>query len=225
MKNFTNNKIANFWIRLLARLIDLFCLLIITTFLGLLFLQKNIIGDKTTWFFKSWWSFYVYALIVILMIFILFIALPIVWKGKTIGHFLTRTKIVSDSNLKIGILKREIIWSWSWIFCVILTMIFINHTLFDKFVFGQNDPDVTFSNWETLRISFVSSIVSIICFVQMLFAISIIIKNNKIAWHDTYSHTITVYINKFNQNKQIDDEINEILKPQKVPKIEINFIE
>lgn len=225
MKNMTNNKITNFWIRLVARLIDLLCLIIIATISGWLFMKKNGDSNEVKTIFKTWWFFYVYAFIIILSIFFLFIALPMMWKGKTIGHFLTRTKIVSDINLQLGILKREIFWAWSWIFSVLSVVILINHTLVDKFALVSRSKDLALSNWDTMRISFVSSIAAIVCFIQMTFAISIIVKSNKIALHDIYSHTKTVYINKFVPIVKINDEVDEILKPQKVETIEINFIE
>lgn len=223
MKQMQKHKIAGFWIRLTSRMIDVLILFLLSIGLAILFLEKKMINNQQEWIFKQNYFFYIYALIIIMLIFLLFVVLPIIWKGKTIGHFITRTKIVAENNLIFGIMKREVFWSFSWIFCAILTTAIINHTLFLKFISANNRSEIVFTNWETFRISLVSSLASIIVFMQMFLAVSIVVRQKKLGLHDVYSNTKVIYLNKF-INIIIPDDDNEWLKPQKVPEIIINFI-
>ncbi len=226
MKKIKELKIAGFWIRLMARLIDVLILFIISFFLTWLFLEKKFVNEKLIgWVFKENYLFYVYAFIIVFFILFLFVLLPIIWNGKTLGHFITRTKIVAENNLLRSILTREIFWSFSWIFCIILTTTIINHTLFFKFISNNINVNDDFSAWETTRISFVTSIASIIVLMQMFLAISIIARPNKLGLQDVYSKTKVVYLNKYIYTKIEDNNKNELLKPQKIKEIIINYIQ
>lgn len=242
-------KIAGFWIRLLSRLIDLIIVWAIATFLSWLFLIKKHFNNQSLWAFKMDYLFYIYVLIVIGLISFFFIIMPLIFNGQTIGNMLTRTKIVRQINdrptndqetndqlnfnfknrksLLTAIFKREIFWSISWIFCALLMMVIINHTLIIKFAM-INKNNFKFSNWQTFRISLMSAIASLIVFTQMICAISILVRKDNKGLHDIYSQSMIIYCKsrliKIDDN-QLSLQNIDLLKPQKIKQYQIDFVD
>ena len=187
------NKRAGFWIRFLGRFIDLtivFAILVSFSFLGL---EKS---DR--WQFKNDWFFYIWTLLGIILISTLFIFIPYK-KGWTIGMFICRIKIENNNKNKLGsIIKREYMFSITWIFLLLLVAVVINHTMINEYM-QTKQKDISYSNWEVIRISIISSVSSILLLVQMIFGISTIVRKPKGSLHDEYSKTNTVWMNKYTQ--------------------------
>jgi len=186
------NKKANFWIKLLAKLIDL---LPVTAFsIGILFSMMSHSSGK--WVFNEVWMYYVWNIVLITLIALMFLVIPLITKGKTLGMWITRIKIVADKDLRKRILKREIFFAWTWIFMAILVLSVINHTLIYKFASTKNNKE-NLTSWENLRIGIASGIGSISIIIQMFLGISGVVRSDKRALHDVYAETNVVWINKF----------------------------
>lgn len=213
------NKIAGFWIRLLARIIDLIFFGSISLFIAFFSVQKKVI-----WEFKEPFLFYIWSIATIIIIFLYFCILPLFFGGKTIGMFICRIKIKFKNYSKFkSILKREFCFSLTWIFLLILVTIIINHTLISKYA-STNQKQIIYSDFELLRKSTLTAIGGICVLLQMICSISIVVKKPGPAIHDQFSETETVWIYKYSKTKK--QQSNEIIsiKPQLIKQEIIEWI-
>lgn len=187
------NAPAGFWIRLLTKIIDFILPMIISV--GILF---ALIEKHTHYEFKGDYGYYVWTIITAILLLISFIGIPFLTKGRTLAMFLTRIKIVPEDESKwlISLVKRETLFSLSWVFLLLLSMAVINHTLVNDF--ARNDQkNIVYSDVDNIRIGIVSSAGTIIIILQLISVVGIMIKRDKKGFHDRASHTSTVWVNKF----------------------------
>lgn len=208
---------AGFWIRLSARLLDLIFILLIS----FISLYPNLQKNNNEWQFVNNVAFYIWLFTFMFMVFGYFIVLPFVWNGQTIFMRLLkiRIKFNNDENIFKSILIRESMFSLMWIFMAILYGLLINHTLAFKYSL-RNQKDL-FSDWERVRINLFATVGSIYMTVQFIFAISIVIRKNKIGLHDSTSNTETIWINKMikeKKNKKIE------IKPKQINNNEVIWV-
>lgn len=176
---------------MLARLIDL----VIFAAISIGFALINLKHDKN-WYFQDNWFFYIWIIFSVIALTVIYLILPVVWNGKTIGMWICRIKIIFEDQNKIhSIFKRELFLSVSWILLLVCVGVFINHTLFDRYA-RTHQKDVDYTTFETLRISTVTTIASLLTLGQMIVGISIVVRKPRTALHDGYSKTETVWINK-----------------------------
>ncbi|MCP4337267.1 MAG: RDD family protein [Mycoplasma sp.] len=217
---------AGFWRIFSARMIDLIIITILSVGTLFLFLDQN-----TKHFYYSY-NFYIWSILTIIYIFLIMVAIPLSFKGIGIGSWVTRIKIISISgNLYKNILKREIAYSFAWIFVILLTMSVVNHTLIDKVAilkgsfkvgsktFGPENLQLT--NLEKTRITLCGSISGLITFAQMWLAITIIPHPEKRGWLDRWANTKVIRINK-TKDFFIEDKM-EIIKPIKIKQAKVEY--
>ena len=170
--------------------------------------------------FKETWMFYLWAIISIVVFFVIFILIPILWNGKTIGNFISRVKVVSEKNLTKSILKREMFFGWAWIVLVIGIASLINHTLIVKVASQQKD--VVYKGWEAVRVAVFSSMAGIITLVQMVFGISGLVKKDGISLHDKIAGSKVVWINKYVEKEK--EVMKKTIKPMVVKNNSVDWI-
>ena len=190
------NKVVKFWPKLLSRIIDMVIVGLIILTAAYFMVEKD--GGKTH--FIETWMFYVWSLIAVITFFIVFILIPILWNGKTIGNFVSRVKIVSEKNLTKSIIKREMFFGWAWIVLIIGMAAIINHTLIIKV--ASHQKDVVYKGWDAVRVAIFSSLAGIITLVQMVFGISGLVKSDGISLHDKIAGSKVVWINKFEKEEK-----------------------
>jgi len=214
------NKKANFWIKLLARLIDL--LPIATISIGILFLMMR--HSTEGWVFKELWMYYLWNFILVILIAWEFLIMPLLTNGKTLGMWVTQIKIVANKNFVKRVLKREVFFAWTWILMTFMVMVIINHTLIYKFASTTKDMN-KLTSLESLRIGIVSAIGSISIVIQMFLGISGVVRRDKRSLHDVYAKTNVVWEKKFitiEKSKTLKSN-SRILKPVPYKEEEIEW--
>ncbi len=204
------NKKANFWTRLLATTIDLlifFSFLITSTFLVFDFKNAN--------FFNKW-TYYVWLPLSILFICYIWIIIPIVFSGQTIGMFFCKIKILPQDNktkLSKAIFNRQRIFALVWMIVFLLFMIMVSPDLFLKAASIRQNK--SFSLVEKFCLSIPSTLASIAIFTQT-FLIITNAKSTRIGLNDNLSDTFTVWINKYELLGENEVNTRKILPKKRV---------
>ena len=214
----TENVIAGFWSKFLSRIIDLVIMSVIVVGIAFTIMVRN-----PKWNFDEPWKFYLWILIFFVVVSSLFLMLPMLWDGKTIGMFLLRIKVQpKEYSLSKSIFKREAFFSIMWILNILLVAMIINHTLINRYA-RTAQKGIQYTSWETARISIISSVGTITVMIQMLFAISSIVRKDKRSLHDVYSKTIVVKFNKTQLVKEVKS-IPRKIKPKLIEEPEVKWI-
>ena len=221
-KSKTVNKVVKFWPKLSSRIIDMIIVGAIMLTSAYFMVEK--VNGKTE--FIETWMFYVWALISVITFFVIFILIPILWNGKTIGNFVSRVKIVSAEEKPKTMFKKEKLFSWFWIKSVFkrtknifktnLTKSIIKREMFFGWAWiilvigiatiinhtliikvASDQKGVVYKGWDAVRIAMFSSLAGIITLVQMVFGVSGLIKKDGISLHDKIAGSKVVWINKF----------------------------
>ena len=206
------NLIAGFWIRTMARTIDLIFLfsIIFCTF------WFNIEKRGEILYFKYIYAYYLTMVLFISLLPLYFILLPFFFKGNTLGNFIFRIKLKEDvgQSKLMSYFKRELPFSVSWSFLAILSTLILNHTLFLKVTDMKYNSD-GYSTWEVIRISVIQSFGYMVSLIQLLILVTILVKGRKKSFLDLYSKSKIIYINKYieEQNNIFNDELTRKLKP------------
>ena len=211
-------KVGGFWIKFLSRGIDMLILMAFILGSGVVSLDAN-----HNWEFYTPWKFYVWILISIMAILFFSFVLPVVSKGKTIGMRIFKLEFVCKNKLPNSVIKREFIYSGIWIINLLLLAFLINHKMINTYIKGSAHK---FTGLDAFRVSIVGTIGSVSVTVQMVFAISTIIRSDNNALHDVIAKTSIVYKNKFVEIKD-KNKIGiklEKLKPKLIEKVEIKWI-
>ena len=185
------NKIVRFWPKLLSRIVDLI-LVASLSILASYFIFEKVAGQTQL---KETWMFYVWALGTAILFLVFFILIPLVWKGKSVGNFILRVKVVSKGSLTKAILKRELAFGWAWLLLVIAFTALINHSMVLKATMSQTN--IKYVGWEAVRVSVLSTLAGLIIITQMIFGVSGLVKKNGISIHDEMAGSKVVWINKF----------------------------
>lgn len=212
------NVTAGFWSKFLARIIDLVIMSLIVVGIGF-----SIMTRYPKWHFDQPWKFYAWIFIFFVTVSVEFILIPILFDGKTLGMYVVKIKITTQEySMGKSVLKREAFFALMWLLNIILITIIINHTLINKYALTKQ-TDIKYTAWETARISMVSSVGSITIIIQMLFAISSIVRKDKRSLHDVYSKTRVVRYNKF-QDVAVKTKTARKIKPVMIEEPEVKWI-
>lgn len=211
-------KNAGFWIRLLARMIDFTIIAIFSN--ALLFICiSNVSG---TWQFKNPYLFYVWSFFTCILVLFIFVGIPILTKGWSLGYKLCKIRVVTNGpSLTRSIINREMLYGISWAFIILMTIIFINHTLIFKISNRSINSKVKLTNWEQTRLSVVASISSILFFIQAFVAITIIPSKNKTGFHDRLAGSFVVKgkVQLVENKKQVIE-----IKPMQIKNTEVEWV-
>ena len=195
------NKKTGFWIRFLVRLLDFAIVGAASVLVAYLLMDANGVIH-----FKKWYMFYVWSSITTIVIFLWFIFVPFITRGQTPIMWIMRIKIIfNNEKIFLSIIRREFLFSLTWMFMNLLTMVVVNHTLIHKFSL-TNQENITYSDWEKLRKNIITSVGSIMIVIQFIYAISIFVRGEKKGLHDSQSNTWTIWVNKYiNKPKEIKE--------------------
>ena len=186
---------AGFWIRLLARLIDFSILAVFSN----IFLISSLKKTSTSWEFRYISLFYLWGIFTALLIFIIFVLIPIWTKSGSLGYKICKLKVISNQkSFTKAILDREFIYGISWTIVILLSTIIINHTLIYKLSNRTFDTksNIKLSVWEQTRVTVVASISSVLFVIQAFSAITIILNKDNLGLHDRISQTFVIRTNK-----------------------------
>lgn len=221
MKNYAENVRAGFWVRFAARLIDF----LIIAFFSNLVLFFSVTNDGTSWKFKVWYLFYIWSFFTALLVFIVFVLIPILTQGWSIGYKLCKIKVVSNSTQPLWsiILKREILYGISWTLIILLSSIVINNSLIFKI--SSHNPNIKLTTWEQTRLSIVASISSLLFLVQAFVAITIIANKNKLGFHDKATESFVIFTNKKHMNSNTTiKRYKKLISPKKIVNKPVEWI-
>ncbi|WP_412031681.1 RDD family protein [Metamycoplasma buccale] len=208
------NKKANFWIRLLATIIDaiLFIIFLVAT-------SFAVFNYKTGQYFHEA-NYYVWLFLLILYLIFFFIVLPIIWNGKTIGMRICKIKIIKknekDKFSKV-IFDRQRLFSFLWIIVFLSFIIFISPKTFIE----AANINKNLNKVQKIFLTIPTVLSSLSVFLQA-FLIITNAKENRIGLNDKFSASYTVWINKYEEIEQ-EEKVNIKIKPIKrtLPNIKI----
>ncbi|MGL5205874.1 MAG: RDD family protein [Metamycoplasmataceae bacterium] len=214
----TINKPAGFWIRILSILIDLIIFSVIAISSSLIAIKK--INDSLV---IIHWGYYAWMVLVIFEITILFIIIPILLQGKTIGMLVCQINFISlkEEPIWLMVIKRNQLYSFLWIFSILVTMSFISPELFQKMSDisnKTNDDGLVLEAWESTLIAIPSTTSGLIVFINIFSILSINMNKNMYSLNDRFVEIQMVYSKKY---IDIFDEINKEIIREKVRKKEI----
>ncbi len=211
------NQPAGFWIRILSILIDTIIFSIISISLSLIAINK-----KGTKFEIIPWAYYVWMILTIIEIIILFILIPILFNGKTIGMFCTQIEIYSLTKepMWLVVLRRNKFFSFLWIFAILVSMSFISPQLAQKMILISNKEKlvgseelISLNTLEMALISIPTTTSSIIVFINIFMTLSMGMNKDALSINDRISLTQIVYTKK---TITIFDEQNKIILKEEV---------
>lgn len=211
---------ANFWIRILATIIDLLFFILFaigTSFIVFNYKKANFYTENILYrelIYRFW--------LLLLIIFIIFsyLLIPIFSKGQTIGMLICKIKIQSneETNKKIKISKyifdRQRLFAFFWIF-IFLSFMLISTDGFLKAARGQK-----LNSAEKIVLSLPVILATIAVNLEALVILSGI-GPSRINWNDKLSKTETVWKNKY-EEVEIEENKQIILpKKRELPKIHL----
>lgn len=209
---------ANFWIRLLSTLIDLFIFVIFSVGTSFLifnykkadFLLNNIVYKEVV--YRIW------LLGLILFNIFEFIVIPIITGGQTVGMLICKIKIIANDNdrkLSRFIFDRQRLFSFLWVF-IFLSFMLMSTDAFLKAARGQKMNTV-----EKLVVSLPTVLATIAINLQIFMILTGVVAT-RLNWNDKFSRTKTVWKNKFEEVFEDEDYKLKIYpKKRELPKIEI----
>ncbi|MGL4252424.1 MAG: RDD family protein [Metamycoplasmataceae bacterium] len=214
----TINKPAGFWIRILSILIDLIIFSTIAISSSLIAIKK--IDDSLV---IDYWGYYSWMVLVIFEITILFIVIPILLKGRTIGMLFCQINFISlkDERVWLSVIKRNQLYSFLWIFSITVTMCFVSPELFQKMSDISNKPnndELVLAPWESTLIAIPATTSGIIIFIDIFSILSINMNKNMYSINDRFVEIKMIYSKKY---IEIFDEMNKEIIREKVRKQEI----
>ncbi|BAP39407.1 RDD family protein [Metamycoplasma canadense] len=210
------NKRANFWIRLIATLIDLLLFVIFaisSSFFVFNYKQTDFYTENVIYkeiIYRTW------LLLLILFIILEYILVPIFSNGRTFGMWICKIKIIKQENnqkLSRAIFDRQRLFAFLWIF-VFLGFMLISTDAFLKAARGNK-----LNNAEKLVFA-IPVVLSTIAINLQLFLIITNAKVTRLGWNDKFSKTETVWKNKYEEI--FEEEKNELKiypKKRELPKI------
>lgn len=186
----TQYKTAGFFLRFITTICDFLIVALIIIGLLFAFITKNKIWD-----FREPYMFYIWVIMAMLIVATHFLLIPYFTNGRTIGMYITFTRIEFTNNKVRSLLTREAFFSISWCLLFFLSMVVINHTLIGKFALS-NQNSIEYSTLDRFRISIVSAVSAVVIIFQLYCASGVIARNDKLGFHDRISQTRTVNLRK-----------------------------
>ncbi|ACF07568.1 RDD family [Metamycoplasma arthritidis] len=212
------NKKANFWIRLLATLIDVIFFLAFA--IGLSFGTFNY--QKGTYYHLALYYFWLICLIAYLILF--FIVIPIVWKGKTLGMAICKIKVIKqnekDKFSKV-IFDRQRLFSFLWVFVFLSFICFVSP---ETFLQAANIKQLAKLNKVQKAFLAIPTALSALAAFSEIFLIITNARESRVGLNDKLSSSFTVWKNKYEEVKEktIKDATKIQPKIRKLPKITID---
>ncbi|MGL6124991.1 MAG: RDD family protein [Metamycoplasmataceae bacterium] len=212
------NKPAGFWIRILSIIIDLTLFCVIAISLSLIAIEKR--GDSLI---ILTWGYYLWMVLIIFEILILFILIPIILKGRTIGMLICQINFISlnEEPVWLVVIKRNQLYAFLWIFSILVSMSFISPQLFQKMTNISNqasDGTLSLESWESAMLAVPATTSGIIIFVDIFSVLSINMNKNMYSISDKFSEIKMVYLKKY---IEIFDEVDKVILKEKVKKVEL----
>ncbi|QJR44336.1 RDD family protein [Mycoplasma miroungirhinis] len=219
-KTTTQHLKASFWRRLLSSIIDF------TIFFIFLLITSVLVIDKKNANFYENYFYYIWIILIIFYILLIWIIIPLISKGKTIGMIITKLKIIPSSKkykLKKVILQRQLLFAWLWIIVLILFIIFVSP---ETFIQASKLNKSTINQLTITQRGFISiplTLSAVTSFIDSFLVITTA-RHSKIGWNDNFSNSFVVYKNKIETVIDDSDWHNNIIKPKKRILPKINFI-
>ena len=213
------NEKAKFWSRLVSALIDiiLFCVVAIST--SLICIKKELVTSINVemYLVKNDYTYFLWLFILILLLSLLYILIPLICNGRTLGMMILRLKLNYNNQRKYYvILKRTELGVFLWIFVIVIFMCFVWPTTINKMIISnyiQSHPNdfsqltnaeleslILQYQWTTLEISFyaIPSVLSpIIVLIQVFSFMSILFKQKRLSLVDRVTNSEIVYSYKY----------------------------
>lgn len=223
------NKPAGFWIRFLARFLDIVIFIAILIGTAFAFLVKSAyqfgpshdihnspIIYAAQYHFESVGNYYGWIIISIITLLVLFILIPMFTNGRTLWMMVFRIKIDFNEDKSkpwikrfagrfLPLIKREMFTSLTLVINMVLVLALFDKDIFNKFTYfskkrmtefednyGIKSSDI-FTTWDNLRIAIVTTFASILFVTQMVMALSIIVRKQRLGLHDSFSKTRTIW--------------------------------
>lgn len=229
------NEKAQFWSRLSSALIDIIIFCVIGISSTLICIQKELVSDINVemYLVKNDYTYFLWLFILIVTLSILYILIPFIFKGQTIGMMILRLKLnCNNQNQYLVILKRTELGAFLWIFIIVIFMCFVWPTTINKMIitnyiqFHINDfnnlTNEEINNlqlqyqWTLLETCFyaIPSVLSpIIVLIQVFSFMSILFKKKRLSIIDKITNSEIVYSYKYievstNEEIQIEPEKN-----------------
>lgn len=214
----TINKPAGFWIRILSIVIDLTIFCAIAISLSLIAIEKK--GDLLI---VVTWGYYLWMVLVILEILILFILIPILLNGRTIGMLTCQINFISlrEEPTWSMVIKRNQLYSFLWIFSILVSMCFIGPHLFQKMsdISNQlNDGKLVLESWEAALVAIPATTSGIIIFIDVFSVLSINMNKNMYSINDKLIEIQMIYSKKY---IEIFDETDKVILKEKIIREEL----
>lgn len=212
------NQSAGFWLRLLSRLIDLiivFILISITVYFSL----KKV---NEVYVFKKNWLFYIWSLSSSLFMLFFTTLVPIITRGKSIGNFLTKTKIISKQKFWKSIIYRELFFGLAWSFIIFSFTFLLSPRVLIEAITNANQQ-VNLNRLDEFKFAFLSTFAGVTIFAQFIFSISILVKKGGNSLIDSLSNSNVIRINKFVDTPKKEKQI--IIKPRLIKNAPVNWLE
>lgn len=211
-------KTAGFWIRILSILIDLtlFCIIAISSSLIAIQNNNNLLTIIP-------WGYYLWMTLVIFEILILFIVIPILSKGRTIGMWCCQINLISlkKEPVWLMVIKKNQLYSFLWIFSILVSMSFISPQLCQKMYDISNqaiDGTLKLEPWEAAMLAIPSTTSGIVIFVNIFTVLSINMNKNKQGINDKLTETQMIYSRRF---VEVFDEQNKVILKEEVIRREL----
>lgn len=210
------SKPAGFWIRVSSIFIDFIIFATIAISLSLIAISKN--GEK---FEIIDWAYYLWMVLIIIEILILFIIIPILLKGRTIGMICCQIKMISvdEKPIWITVLNKNKLYSFLWIFTILVSMSFISPHLAQKMTDISNQPNdvlesekIKMTILESSLLAIPTTTSGIVIFVNVFMTLSINMNKNMRSINDKISNSQIVYSKK---TIEVFDEINKVILREK----------
>ena len=212
------NKKAGFWLRLLVRLIDLFIFLFFIS-ISIFFSTSKV---NNFYLFDPEWLFYLWVSTSAFLMLFLTTLMPIITGGKTIGNFLTRTKVISKQKKWKAIIYRELFFGLSWTIIILSFMILLGPKIFvSTITSGPNK--IILNSFDEFKFAFLSTFSGVVIFAQFILCISLLIKKDRYSLIDSFSKSDVVRVNKFVHKQKKELEIT--IKPRLVKKALVEWVE
>ncbi len=208
-------KPAGFWIRVLSIFIDLiiFCVIAISSSL-------IAIDTRNSSLLIIPWGYYVWMVLVIFEILILFIVIPILSKGRSIGMWCCQINLISlqEESVWLMVVRKNQLYAFLWIFSILVSMSFISPDLSQKMVNISKqsiDGTLKLQSWEAAMLAIPSTTSGIIVFINIFTILSINMNKNMRGINDKLTNTQMIYPKK---NIEIFDEKNKVILKEEIKK-------
>ncbi|MCV3753537.1 RDD family protein [Mycoplasma enhydrae] len=212
------NRKAHFWIRVLASLIDLTLFIIFAIGTSFLVFNYKNVDFYTTNILNRELIYRMWLFSLILVLFLLYILIPVIFKGQTIGMLTCKIKIISTKSkrkLWKTVFDRQRLFSFLWMF-VLLAFMLVSTDAFLKATKGNKLNMV-----EKIVFSLPTTLATIAINLEIIMILSGV-GASRLNWNDKFSQSQTVWINKYDEI-DMEEELDKKISPIKREMPKINF--